>query len=517
MPIAKRQLDELTRRQKEVYLSAGEDKIKQRHEKGLLTARERLEHLYEPGSFQEFNLHAKHRAKLFGMDKKSLPGDGAVTGVGNVEGRPVAAFSQDFMIAGGSLGNMQAQKICDVLDYAMKMGVPIIGFNDSGGARIQEGVNSLSGYGNIFYRNVQASGYVPQIAVICGPCAGGAAYSPALMDFMIMTRQNANMFICGPDVIKAVTGQICTMDEVGGTMANASVSGNVHFVADDDEHALQILKKLLSFLPSNNIMDPPHHHVPQLDMDEIDAFNSLIPEDVREPLDTEQVIHLLVDQGEWLEVHKEFAKNIIVGFGRIQGMVVGIVANQSKVKAGALDIDASDKAARFIRFCNAFNIPIVSLVDVPGFLPGVAQERGGIIRHGAKMLFAYSATTTPKITLIMRKAYGGAYIGMCCKELGADMVFAWPSAEVAVMGAEGACNILHRREIEAAKDKEATRKKLIEDYREKFASPYQAAEDGMLTDVINPSQTRAIIAMALRNTLSKRETRPPKKHGNIPL
>ncbi|MFZ5806928.1 MAG: acyl-CoA carboxylase subunit beta [Verrucomicrobiota bacterium] len=517
MPIAKKLLDELESRRKEILQSAGEDKIKQRHEKGVLTARERLEKLFQSGSFQEFNTHAKHHCTLFDMDKKSLPGDGGITGTGLVDGRPVAAFSQDFMVAGGSLGNMQAQKICDVMDYAMKTGMPIVGFNDSGGARIQEGVNSLSGYGNIFSRNVMASGVIPQIALICGPCAGGAAYSPALMDFMIMTRKNANMFICGPDVIKAVTGTATTMEEIGDAMVHASVSGNVHFVADDDEQAIQILKKLLSYLPANNILDPPHKPTPTLDLSENPKFNDLVPADPKEPMDAYEVIRLLVDGGDWLEVHRDWAKNIVVGFARIQGIVVGIVANQSRVKAGALDIDSSDKGARFIRFCNAFNIPIVSLVDVPGFLPGVNQERGGIIRHGAKMLFAYAATTVPKITLIMRKAYGGAYLAMCSKDLGADMVFAWPSAEIAVMGAEGATNILYRREIKEAKNPEETRAKLVEDYREKFASPYQAAEDGMLTDVIRPSQTRALISMALRNTLPKREARPPKKHGNIPL
>ncbi|MFH1066332.1 MAG: carboxyl transferase domain-containing protein [bacterium] len=517
MPILKKMLDNLAARQAEIKKSGGEDKIKQRHEKGLLTARERIERLFQPQTFQESGMYVQHHCTDFEMDKKQLPGDGVITGVGLVDGKPVTAFSQDFMVSGGSLGQMHAQKICDAMDYAMKMGMPIVGFNDSGGARIQEGVNSLSGYGNVFFRNVKASGVVPQIAVICGPCAGGAAYSPALMDFMIMTRKNANMFICGPDVIKAVTGQVTTMDEIGSAMAHASISGNVHFIAEDDEDALRILRKLLSYLPSNNVLEPPHHLTPTLDLKENAAFDQLVPEDPKEAMDVLQVIHHLVDNGDFLEVHKDWAKNIVVGFARIQGVVVGIVANQSKVKAGALDIDASDKGARFIRFCNIFNIPLVSLVDVPGFLPGVAQERGGIIRHGAKLLFAYSATTTPKITLIMRKAYGGAYLAMCSRDLGADMVFAWPSAEIAVMGAEGATNILYRKEIEKAEDPKAMREKLCADYREKFASPYQAATGGMITDVIRPSQTRAVISLALRNTLSKRDERPPKKHGNIPL
>jgi propionyl-CoA carboxylase beta chain len=409
---------------------------------------------------------------------------------------------------------MHAQKIVSIMDYAQQSGMPVVCFNDSGGARIQEGVESLSGYGKVFFKNVYLSGVVPQIAVIAGPCAGGAAYSPALTDFQVMVKDQANMFITGPEVIFAATGQKCTMAEVGSAAAHATISGNIHFVADNDAHAVAIVQKLLSFIPSNNIMDPPHDLSVPLVMDDDPGMNDLIPEDGKNPLDIKDVIARLVDNADFFEVQMDFAKNIVVGFARIQGIVVGIIANQPKVKAGTLDIDASDKAARFIRFCNIFNIPLVTLVDTGGFLPGVAQERGGIIRHGAKMLFAYGAATVPKITVILRKAYGGAYLAMCSQDLGADLVFAWPTAEIAVMGAEGAVKILYKREIEKDPACEA---KLIADYRAKFASPYQAAGKGIITDVIRPGQTRAMVAMALRNTLSKRETRPPKKHGNIPL
>jgi propionyl-CoA carboxylase beta chain len=403
------------------------------------------------------------------------------------------------------------------MDYAQKAGIPLIGINDSGGARIQEGDDSLSGYGQVFFRNVELSGLVPQISIIAGPCAGGAAYSPALTDFIIMTRTNASMFICGPEVIKAATGQSTTMEEIGGANANASVSGNVHFIADDDSHALQIARQLLSFLPPNNVVDPPHRPTPTVDMSPDPGIDDLIPDDPKAPFEVHAVIARLVDDGGFLEVHRDFARNLVVGFGRVQGIVAGFVANNPAQKAGALDIDASDKGARFIRFCNVFNIPIVTLVDVPGFLPGVAQERGGIIRHGAKMLFAYAAATVPKLTFILRKAYGGAYLAMCSRDMGADTVYAWPSAEIAVMGAEGAVKILFKREIASASDPVAREKELAAEYREKFASPYEAASKAMITDVIEPAQTRGVLSMALRNTLSKRETRPPKKHGNIPL
>ena len=517
MPISKALLTTLEQKRRAAYAGGGEEKIAERRKKGLLSARERLSALFEANTFMEWGLHSQHDCHNFGMEGKAMPGDGVITGVGYVDGRPVAAFSQDFTVGGGALGRIHAKKICDIMDYAQKAGIPLIGINDSGGARIQEGDDSLSGYGQVFFRNVELSGLVPQISVIAGPCAGGAAYSPALTDFLIMTRKNANMFICGPEVIKAATGQTATMEEIGSAIANASVSGNVHFIAEDDTQALQIARKLLSFLPPNNIVDPPHRPTPAVDMSPDAAMNDLIPADPKAPFDIHDIIARLVDDGDFLEVHRDFAKNIVVGFGRVQGIVAGFVGNNPAQKAGTLDIDSSDKAARFIRFCNVFNIPIVTLVDVPGFLPGVAQERGGIIRHGAKMLFAYAASTVPKLTFILRKAYGGAYLAMCSRDMGADAVFAWPTAEIAVMGAEGAVKILFKREISSASDPKAKEKELAAEYREKFASPYEAASKGMITDVIEPAQTRAILSMALRNTLSKRETRPPKKHGNIPL
>jgi propionyl-CoA carboxylase beta chain len=517
MPISKALLSTLEQKRRAAYAAGGEEKLAERRKKGLMTARDRIAALFEENTFMEWGLHAQHDCHNFGMEGKSMPGDGVITGVGYVDGRPVAAFSQDFTVGGGALGRIHAKKMCDIMDYAQKAGIPLIGINDSGGARIQEGDDSLSGYGQVFFRNVELSGLVPQISVIAGPCAGGAAYSPALTDFLIMTRKNANMFICGPEVIKAATGQTATMEEIGSASANASVSGNVHFVAEDDVQALQIARKLLSFLPPNNVVDPPHRPTPTVDMSPDPAVNELIPADPKAPFDVHDVIARLVDGGDFLEVHRDFAKNIVVGFGRVQGIVAGFVANNPAQKAGTLDIDSSDKGARFIRFCNVFNIPIVTLVDVPGFLPGVAQERGGIIRHGAKMLFAYAASTVPKLTFILRKAYGGAFLAMCSRDMGADAVYAWPTAEIAVMGAEGAVKILFKREISAASDPKAKEKELAAEYREKFASPYEAASKGMITDVIEPAQTRAILSMALRNTLSKRETRPPKKHGNIPL
>ena len=517
MAISPALLKELEEKRQVAYAAGGADKLAERRKKGLMTARERLEALFQPGTFMEFGLHAQHACHDFGLADKSFPGDGVITGIGYVDGRAVAAFSQDFTVGGGALGHTHAKKICDLFDYAMQAGMPVIGINDSGGARIQEGDESLSGYGQVFYRNVLASGVVPQISIIAGPCAGGAAYSPALTDFLIMTRKNAQMFICGPEVIKASTGQQASLDQFASADAHASVSGNIHFIAEDETHAIAIAKKLHSFLPSNNIMDPPHRPAATLTLESDPGMNELVPADSKTPFDVLQVIGRLVDDGDFLEVHRDFAKNIVVGFGRIQGLLVGVIANQPAVKAGTLDIDSSDKGARFIRFCNVFNIPVVTLVDIPGFMPGLAQERGGIIRHGAKMLFAYAAATVPKITVIMRKAYGGAYLAMCSSDMGADLVFAWPTAEIAVMGAEGAVKVLFKKDIAAAADPKAREKELTEEYREKFCSPYEAASKAMITDVIEPAQTRSIVAMALRNTLSKRETRPPKKHGNIPL
>ena len=516
MTISQKLIEDLENRKNQI-LTYGADKTSARHEQGLMTARERLINLFEPNTFHETGMHAQHACHDFGMEKKTLPCDGVVTGIGQIAGKPVAAFSQDFMVSGGSLGRIHAGKICDLMDYAMKTGIPVIGFNDSGGARIQEGVDSLSGYGQVFSKNVMLSGVVPQIAVIAGPCAGGASYSPALMDFIIMTRKKSYMFICGPDVIRSVTGKDITMDEIGSTTVHASISGNIHFVAENDEHAIELVRQLLSYFPSNNIFDPPHRPTQNILPDKDDGMNELVPADNREPMNVLEVINRLVDNGSFLEVQKEWAKNIVIGFARIEGIVVGLVANQSIVKAGTLDIDASDKASRFIRFCDMFSIPLVTLVDVPGFLPGVAEEQGGIIRHGAKMLYAYAEATVPKITVILRKAYGGAYLAMCSSDMGADIVFAWPTAEIAVMGAEGAVRILYRQELKNAEDQKTTEAKLISEYHQRFASPYQAAANALISDVIEPSCTRYKVAVALHNTLSKRVTLPQKKHGNMPL
>ena len=517
MAIPQALLDELQKKREAARDGGGREKLEARRKKGLMTARDRLDALFQPGTFQESGMHAEHDSHNFGMEKKSLPCDGVVTGTGLVDGRPVASFSQDFTVGGGSVGRVHARKICELMEHALKSGLPVVAFNDSGGARIQEGDDSLSGYGQIFFRNVLNSGVIPQIAVIAGPCAGGAAYSPALMDFLIMIRGTANMFICGPEVIEAVTGQKCTMDEIGSAMTHASVSGNVHFIAEDDADAVRIVKRLLSYLPSNNVMDPPHNPSPVLDLRPDPVMNELIPDDSKMPMDILHIIARLVDGGDFFEVMAEFAKNIVIGFARIQGIVVGIIANQPAVKAGTLDIDASDKAARFVRLCNVFNIPLVTLVDVPGFLPGVQQERGGIIRHGAKMLFAYASATVPKITVILRKAYGGAYLAMCSSDMGADAVYAWPTAEIAVMGAEGAVRILYKREIAAAANPAAEEAKYVAEYRGLFSSPYVAAKKAIIDDVIDPAETRAVVSMALRNHLNKRETRPSKKHGTIPL
>lgn len=509
-------LEDLRKRRETARNAGGLDKLAKRREKGQMGARERLETFFQAGTFQEFGMHAQHTCTRFGMADKSLPYDGVVCGTGLVEGRAVAAFAQDFTVGGGALGRIHAKKICDLMDFAVESGMPVVSVNDSGGARIQEGVDSLSGYGQVFFKNVLLSGVVPQVAVIAGPCAGGAAYSPALADFLIMTRNTANMFICGPDVIKAATGEVAQLEQFASAEAHASISGNIHLIAEDDAHAMELTTKLLSFLPSNNLADPPHV-LTDLDLSDDPEMNEIVPGSPKEPLDVMAVIDRLVDDGDFFEIMPDFARSLVVGYARIEGVVVGIVANNPMVKAGTLDIDSSDKGARFIRTCNIYNIPIVTLVDVPGFMPGLAQEQGGIIRHGAKMLFAYAAATVPKITMIMRKAYGGAYLAMCSADLGADMVFAWPTAEIAVMGADGAVNVLFRKELKEAEDPKKRAAEIAAEYRNEFASPYQAAANAMITDVIEPSQTRAAIALALRNTLSKRDSRPPKKHGNIPL
>ncbi len=517
MTLSTKHLDELTRRREKILAAGGKEKLDKRHAQGRLSARERLEALFQADTFQEMGAHIRHDTRHFGMDKKELPADGVITGTGYIDGLPVAAFSQDFTVTAGTLGKMHAMKIVTLMRYALKTGIPLVAFKDSGGARIQEGVDALSGYGRVFYNNVLMSGVVPQIAIIAGPCAGGASYSPALMDFIIMTKKNAQMFITGPEVIKAVTGKEISMDDVGSATVHATVSGNVHFVADDDRHAIQIAKKLLTYLPSNNTEDPPHNPSVDIVLSRDEELNRLIPNNASEPMDVRAIIKRLVDRGEFLEVHAGWAGNILVGFARIEGIIVGLIANQPLVRAGALDIDASDKAARFIRFCNIFNIPLVTLVDVPGFLPGVEQERGGIIRHGAKMLYVYASATVPKITIIMRKAYGGSYLAMCSQEMGADLVYAWPTAEIAVMGAEGAVKILYRRELKEAENPRAKAAELAAEYRREFASPYQSAAKGYVTDVIEPSETRSLLALALHKTLTKRELRPAKKHGNIPL
>lgn len=510
-------LRELKAKREKVIQGGGPKRIERQHASGKLTARERIEQLLDPGSFSELDMFVEHRCQEFGMPEQELPGEGVVTGYGTIGGRKVFIFAQDFTVMGGSLGEMHAKKICKVMDLAVKAGAPVIGINDSGGARIQEGVDALSGYGQIFYRNTIASGVVPQISVIMGPCAGGAVYSPALTDFIFMV-QGANMFITGPQVIKTVTGEEVSADELGGATTHNTVSGVAHFMYDTEDDCFQAIRKLISYLPANNLEDPPAQAVENMsEADIIPELRDIVPEESNRAYDMHDVITGFADDGDFFEVHQHYARNIIVGFARLGGRPIGIIANQPQIAAGCLDINASDKAARFIRFCDAFNIPIVNLVDVPGFLPGVNQETGGIIRHGAKLLYAYSEATVPKITLIVRKAYGGAYLAMCSRDLGADVVYAWPGAEIAVMGPDGAANIIFRKDIAAADDPEAARAEKIADYRSKFANPYAAARRGYVDDVIDPAETRRKLMDALDMLSTKRETRPPKKHGNIPV
>ncbi len=495
----------------------GDQRIAKQHESGKLTARERIAMLCEPETFQETFLFAKHRGTSFGMEGQELPGDGVVTGIGAVSGRPVCIGSQDFTVSGGSVGEMHADKVCKAMEMALKSGIPFVMINDSGGARIQEGIDALNGYARIFYRNVLLSGVVPQISIISGPCAGGAAYSPALTDFIIMVKGIGRLFITGPQVIKQVTGEEISDEELGGAVAQQRESGVVHFSVESDEDAIRLCQKLLSFLPANNMEDPPDYGTGELVYADDNVLNEIIPDSPRESYDIKQVIHRIVDNGDFLEVHELFAPNAVVGFARINGRSIGVVANQPQVWAGVLDINASDKIAGFVRFCNAFNIPLVTFVDVPGYMPGVQQEYGGIIRHGAKILFAYSSATVPKVTIILRKAYGGAYIAMCAKELGADRVAAWPTAEVAVMGAEGAVNIVYRKEIEKAEDPAAARGEFINIYNEQFSNPYVGAARNLIDDVIEPKETRRYISLALEALRTKRDTRPPKKHGLVPM
>ena len=503
---------------KERALQGGGPKaIEKQHSKGKLTARERLELLLDPGSFVELGTLVTTRATEFGMAEKRFPGDGVVTGFGTIDGRLVFVYAQDFTVMGGSLGEMHAMKIARVLELALKAGAPVIGINDSGGARIQEGIDALRGYGDIFRLNTLASGVVPQIALIMGPCAGGAVYSPALMDFVIMVDKTSYMFITGPQVVKAVTGQEVSFEDLGGARVHNTKSGNAHFLASSEEEAFSILRALLSYLPSNSEEEPPVVETGD-DPNRMDPeLDEIVPDDPKKAYDMREIIERVFDRGTFLEVQAGFGRSVIVGFARLNGRSVGVVANNPKVLAGVLDIDSSDKAARFVRFCDAFNIPIITFVDVPGYLPGVEQEHGGIIRHGAKLLYAYSEATVPLLTVIVRKAYGGAYIAMGSKHLGADVVFAWPTAEIAVMGPEGAAQIIFRKQLREAEDKEALLQKLTQEYRERIANPYVAAERGYVDDIIYPRETRPRLVQALEALRPKREELPPKKHGNIPL
>jgi len=510
-----RALDRLRELNEQAKLGGGARRIERQHERGKLTARERIELLLDPGSFQELDKFAVHQCTEFGLEDRKILGDGVVTGYGTIDGRLVYVFSQDFTVFGGSLGEMFAKKVCKLMDLAMRTGAPVIGLNDSGGARIQEGVSSLAGYGDIFFRNVMASGVVPQISAIMGPCAGGAVYSPALTDFIVMVDKTSHMFITGPQVIKTMLGQEITFEELGGALVHGQTSGVAHFIAGDEEHCIRIIKQLLSFLPSNYMEDPPIVATGD-DPDRTDeGLEKIIPADPDKPYDVKEIIYRVVDNGEFFEVQPLWAPNIVIGFARLNGRAVGVVANQPSFYAGALDINSSVKGGRFVRFCDAFNIPIITFVDVPGFMPGADQEHGGIIRQGSKLLYAYCEATVPKITVILRKAYGGAYDVMGSKHSGGDINYAWPTAEIAVMGPQGAINIIFRKEI--AEDEGEKRMELVREYRERFANPYVAAEKGYIDDVIEPAETRPMLVSALEILATKREARPPKKHANMPL
>lgn len=513
-------IKELLDKRELAKLGGGQKRIDSQHARGKLTARERIELLLDEGSFAEFDMFVTHRSTNFGIDKQVFLSDGVVTGHGTIDGRVVYVFSQDFTVFGGSLSETFANKICKVMDQAMKVGAPLIGINDSGGARIQEGVNSLAGYAEIFERNILASGVIPQISAIFGPCAGGAVYSPALTDFIVMSKGTSNMFVTGPKVVKTVTGEVVTEEELGGAMVHGSKSGISHFVADDEQEGISLIRKLISYLPQNNLEDPPlapcSDSIDRLD----DSLNFIIPDNPNKPYDVKDVIHSIVDYGEFLEIQRHYAPNIVTGYARFNGMSVGIVANQPSYLAGVLDINASRKAARFVRFCDAFNIPILTLVDVPGFLPGTAQEYGGIIIHGAKLLYAYGEATVPKVTVVLRKAYGGAYCVMSSKHLRGDMNFAWPAAEIAVMGPKGAIEVLQSKklaEITDPKEKEAFILQSEQEYKDKFANPYDAAKYGYIDDVIEPRNTRFRVIRALQALATKKDVNPPKKHSNIPL
>ena len=510
-------LEDLRRRREQVKALGGAERVQRQHEAGKLTARERLDHLLDPGSFSESGMFVTHRAREFGMDKADAPADGVITGYGTIDGRLVFVFSQDFTVLGGSLGEAHAGKIIKVMDAALRAGAPVIGLNDSGGARIQEGVASLGGYADIFLRNTLASGVIPQISAVLGPCAGGAVYSPAITDFIVMVRKTSYMFVTGPQVLKAVTREDVGFEELGGADVHSSRSGVAHFVAADDVECLQLIRRLLSYLPQNNLDDPPRVETGD-DPARMDAeLDRIIPDDPTKPYDMHEVIGRIIDTESFLEVHAHYAQNLLVGFARLGGHTVGIIAQQPGILAGVLDIASATKGARFIRFCDAFNIPLITFVDVPGFLPGVEQEHGGIIRHGAKLLFAYCEATVPKLAVITRKAYGGAYDVMSSKHVGVDLNLAWPTAEIAVMGPEGAIEIVFRRELSDAKDPDALRAQLVSEYRAQFANPYVAASRGYVDDVIAPRETRPRLISALRALATKRVANPKKKHGNIPL
>ena len=518
--MAEKTIDELCAalqaRREQAALGGGKKSIEKQHAKNKMTARERIEALLDPGSFVEIDEFVEHRCTNFGLDATSFLGDGVVTGYGTIEGRVVYVFSQDFTVMGGSLGEMHAAKICKVLDLALTNGAPCIGVNDSGGARIQEAVDALAGYGRIFFRNVKASGVIPQISVIAGPCAGGAVYSPALTDFIFMVDKIGIMHITGPAVIKSVTGEDVTSEQIGGARAHNATSGCAHFFASTEQECYNQVRTVLSYLPSNNMEEPPYKETGD-DPQRMDpAIRTLVPTNPNKGYDVRDVIKKVVDNGEFCEVQEMYARNIVTGFARVGGRAIGIIANQAKFMAGCLDIDASDKASRHIRICDAFNLPIVTFEDVPGYLPGLQQEMGGIIRHGAKLLYAYSEATSPKITIVMRKAYGGSYLGMCSKDLGADVVLAWPQAQIAVMGASGAANIIFRKDIDAATDKEAKRAEKIAEYEETFANPYKAAQRGFVDRVILPEETRPALYQALIMTENKSELRPKRKHGILP-
>jgi acetyl-CoA carboxylase carboxyltransferase component len=510
-------IDQLRRKRQRISLGGGQQRIDKQHEKGKLTARERLQHLFDANSFVELDAFVACRCTNFGMDKLGFEGESVVTGYGRVDGRLVYAFSQDFTVTGGALGEMHARKVVKAMDAAVKVGAPIVGLNDSGGARIQEAVDALSGYGDIFYRNAIYSGVIPQISAVMGPCAGGAVYSPALTDFIFMVDRTSQMFITGPQVISTVTGEQVSAEDLGGALTHNKVSGNAHFIAESDLDCLAAIRQLLGYLPGNNMENPPRLASDDDPNRMVEAFDTIIPENPNKPYDMHEIIRLLVDDGRFLEYQSLFAPNLLTVLARIDGRPVGIIANQPAVMAGCLDLNAGDKAARFIRTCSAFNIPLLTFVDVPGFLPGTAQEYGGIIRHGAKILYAYSEATVPKLTVITRKAYGGAYVAMCSKSLGADLVFAWPTAEIAVMGSEGAVNIIFKKDLDRAEDKQAAKQQILKNYEAEFATPYKAAERGFVDDVIEPRTTRQRVIDGLVMLAGKRERRPGKVHGNIPL